>query len=403
MALNASKIREDFPLLAQKGKPIIYFDNACMTLKPQQVIDSVVRYYSEYPACGGRSLHRLAKKVTDEVLVARKEVAKLINAKDEKEIVFTKNTTEAINLVANGLNLKEGDVVLTSDKEHNSNLLPWLYLKRKGVKHNWFETDFFNSFDERYFQEVMNKKVKLVSVGYTSNLDGVSMPVEKIIKIAHDNGALVLLDCAQSVPHKKVDVRKLDADFIAFSGHKMLGPTGIGALYGKYNLLEEMNPFMMGGETVIDSTHESYTMEKPPEKFEAGLQHYSGIIGFGQAAKYLMKLGMQNIAEHEIKLNKRISEELLKIERIKLIGPPDANERAGIFSFNIEGIDPHNVAIMLDAGSSIMIRSGAHCVHSWFNSHKMKGSARASLYIYNTELEADLFVEEIKKMVRYIK
>ena len=405
MGLNVNKIREDFPLLSQslKGKPIVYFDNACMTMKPRQVIDAVVRYYSEYPACGGRSMHKLGKKVTEEVELARKQIAKFINAKSEKEIVFTKNTTEAINLVANSLSFKEGDIVVTSDKEHNSNLLQWQMLKGKGVKHKWFTTDFFNGFDERYFMEVMSKKVRLVSVGHTSNLDGVTLPAEKIIKIAHDYGALVLLDCAQSVPHKSVDVRKLDADFIAFSGHKMLGPTGTGVLYGKYDLLDELSPFMIGGDTVMDSTYESCTLEKPPEKFEAGLQHYAGIIGFGEAVKYLTRIGMANIEEHEIRLNKKITEELLKVDRIKLIGPEDASLRSGIFSFNIEGVDSHNVAIMLDSSANIMIRSGAHCVHSWFNAHNLKGSARASFYLYNTELEADLFIDEVKKIVKYIK
>ena len=403
MGLNVKKIREDFPLLTKPGKPVIYFDNACMTMKPQQVIDAVVRYYSEYPACGGRSLHKLGKKVTEEVEQARKQVAKFINAKSEKEIVFTKNTTESINLVANSLKFKEGDIVLTSDKEHNSNLLQWQLMKDRGVKHKWFATDFFNCFDERYFMEAMSKKVRLVSVGHTSNLDGVTLPAEKIIKIAHDYGSLVLLDCAQSVPHKDVDVRKMDADFIAFSGHKMLGPTGTGALYGKYSLLEELSPFMIGGDTVSDSTYESCTLEKPPEKFEAGLQHYAGIIGFGEAVRYLSKIGMNNIEDHELKLNKQITDELLKIGRIKLIGPQDANLRSGIFSFNIDGVDSHNVAIMLDSSANIMIRSGAHCVHSWFNAHKLKGSARASFYLYNTEIEADIFIEEVKKIVKYIK
>lgn len=399
--LNADKIREDFEILNKeiKGKPIIYFDSACMSLKPKQVVDAMNRYYAEFPACGGRSLHSLGKKVTEEMRNARKTIQKFINARSEKEVIFTKNTTEAINLIANSFDFEEGDEVITTNKEHNSNLLPWQRLREtKGIIHQ------IADFDE--LEDLKNKitnKTKLISMVHSSNLDGTSINAKEIIKIAHDNKVAVMLDCAQSIPHKEVDARKLDADFIAFSGHKMLGPTGTGCLYGKEALLEKLSPFIVGGDTVKDTTYSTAEFEDLPERLEAGLQNYAGIIGFGEAANYLMRIGKNNIEQHELKLNKKITEELLKINGFELIGPKEAEQRGGIISFNIKNMDPHNIAMILDQSANIMIRSGAHCVHSWFNAHQMKGSARASLYLYNTEEEADVFIEEMKKIVKFLK
>lgn len=399
--LNANKMREDFEILNKnvKGKPIIYFDNACMSLKPKQVVEAMNRYYSEFPACGGRSLHSLGKKVTEEMRNARRIMQKFINAKSEKEIIFTKNTTEGINLIANSFNFEEGDEVITTSKEHNSNLLPWQRLKEiKGIIHQIAD---FN--DPEDLKNKITNKTKLISMAHTSNLDGTSVNAKEIIKIAHDSKIAVLLDCAQSIPHKEVDARKLDADFIAFSGHKMLGPTGTGCLYGKEALLEKLSPFIVGGDTVKDTTYSTAEFEELPERFEAGLQNYAGIIGFAEAANYLSKIGKNNIEQHELKLNKKITEELLKINGFELLGPKEAEQRSGIISFNIKNMDPHNIAMILDQSANIMIRSGAHCVHSWFNAHQMKGSARASLYLYNTEEEANVFVEEMKKIVKFLK
>jgi len=377
-----------------------------MSLRPVQVIDAVNDYYRNFPACAGRSSHKLGRQVTEEVGKAREVIKKFFNAKSSKEVVFTKNTTEAVNLVANSFDLKKGDVVVTSDREHNSNLMPWQILKQtKGIVHEIVKSNPDNTFNIDNFREIIvnNKnKIKLVSVVHTSNLDGYTLPAKEIIKISHDNSALVMLDAAQSAPHKDIDVRKLDADFLACSGHKMLGPSGIGALYAKHHLLEKMSPFMVGGDTVINTTYDSFQLEEPPEKFEAGLQHYAGIIGFGAAAKYLMKIGRKNIGKHEIKLNKIVTNDFNDVKNIEIIGPKDPELRSGIVSFNIKNIDPHEVAGMLDASANIMVRSGMHCVHSWFNAHDIKGSARASFYLYNTKEEAKLLVEEIKKIVKVV-
>ena len=396
--MNIEKIRKDFPILE---KEITYMDSACVSLKPRQVVEAINSYYNEVPACAGRSMHRLGTKVNKEIEKSRKAIAKFFNAKSS-EIIFTKNTTEGINLVASSLGLKKGDKVITTDKEHNSNLLPWQKLAKKGIVHEIIKSNKDNTFNLEEFKNKI-KGAKLVSVVHTSNLDGVTFPAKEIIKIAHENNALVMLDAAQSAPHKEIDVKKLDADFLACSGHKMLGPSGTGILYGKQHLLENMEPFIVGGDTVSETTYTTAEFEKPPEKFEAGLQDYAGIIGLGEAVNYLKKIGMKNIGNHEQRLNKRITDELLKIEGVSIIGPADSAKRSGIISFNVKGCDHHEIALMLDKSANIMVRSGAHCVHSWFNAHNMKGSVRASVYIYNTEEECDIFIEQLKKIIKIVR
>jgi cysteine desulfurase/selenocysteine lyase len=400
MGLNVEKIRQDFPVLQKQfnGKPIIYFDNACMALRPAQVIEKIREYYTEYPACGDRSLHKLGKRVDEEIDKAKNTLKKFINAKSEKEIILTKNTTEGINLVANSLGLKNSDIVLGTDKEHNSNLLPWQKLAAKGVKYDYVKTD--DNFIENLKQK-LDRNVRVVAMVHTSNLDGTSIPAKEIVKIAHDNGSLVLLDGAQAAPHKEVDVRKLDTDFFAFSGHKMMGPTGTGILYGKEHLLEKLSPFIVGGGTVIDTTHDSAKFEELPQKFEAGLQHYAGIIGLGEAANYIMKVGRDNIERHETALNQRITEGLSGL--VDIIGPNDSGKRSGIFSFNYGKADPHEIAMLLDQLENICVRSGAHCVHSWFNAHNLRGSVRASLYLYNTAEECGKFVQTVKRIIDIVK
>jgi cysteine desulfurase/selenocysteine lyase len=402
MALNVEKVREDFEVYKRKinNKQIVYMDSACMTLRPKQVIAAINNYYTKFPACAGRSVHRLATEVTNEVENARKTIQKFFNAKSHKEIVFTKNTTESLNLVANSLNLNKGDKVLTTDKEHNSNLIPWLSLRDKaGIVHEVLQSNKDGTFDLGEFEDrIALGDIKLVSMVHTSNVDGTTIPAKKIIKAAHKNGALVLLDAAQSAPHKDIDVKSLNVDFLACSGHKMLGPSGIGVLYGKMELLEKLQPFILGGETVKETWYDRFELEHPPEKFEAGLQNYAGIIGMGAAVSYLKKLGMANIAKHEVKLNSHITKELSSFSDIELLGPKDPSLRAGIFSFNIKSMDQHEIAIMLDSSYNVMIRSGAHCAHSWFNAKKMEGSARASLYLYNTEEECNVFLDAIKKI-----
>jgi len=389
---NVERIRKDFEVL---NKNIVYLDSACMALKPKQVIEKINEYYKEYPGCGERGHHKISKKVTSEVDSSRKIIKKFLNAK-KGELIFTRNTTEAINLIANSLGFNKGDIVVSSDREHNSNLLPWQMLeKRRGIKRKIINEKNNHSFDLEDFNDKV-KNAKLVSVVHTSNLDGYTLPVKEIIKISHETGALVMLDGAQSAPHKEVNVKKLDVDFFAFSGHKMLGPSGIGALYGKQELLEKLDPFIVGGETVTETTYNDQEFAKIPHKFEAGLQHYAGITGFGIAAKYLMKIGLKNIEKHEIKLQKFISDGLEneRIERVGFCGD------TGIFNFNIRNMSPHNVAMILDETDNIMIRSGAHCMHSWFNKHKVSGSARASLYLYTNKEDCEKFIKGIKKIIK---
>ncbi len=399
--LNIDKIRSDFKLLGSKNTPI-YFDSACMSLKPDRVVEVMNEYYFLYPACAGRSSHKLADKATKKVKETRQLVAKFINASNEKEIIFTRNTTEGINLLANSFHFKKDDIVLITDKEHNSNLIPWLRLKeRVGIILKIIPSNTDGTFNLDNFKKLI-VGARFVSVVHTSNLDGVTNPVEEIIEIAHQNGALVFLDAAQSIAHQKIDVKKLDVDFLAFSGHKMMGPTGTGVFYGKEKLLEELDPFLVGGDTVLSSTYDSYKMLEIPEKFEAGLQDYAGIVGLGEAVKYLSSFDFKDVREHEYKINKYIGEELKKFPQIKIIGPENPELRSGIISFYIENTDMHKFAIMLDEMANIAVRAGRHCVHSWFNEKKIYNSLRVSLYVYNTMEEAEVFIKNLTNIVKIL-
>lgn len=396
--MNVEEIRNDFPVLEKAH----YLDTACMALRPKQVIDKIKEYYSEYPACGGRAYHSLGKRVTEEVDNARMIIKDFISAKKDNEIVFSKNATESINLVAHSLDFKKGDVVLTLDKEHNSNLLPWIRLKEKGVLHDVVNTNADNTFSLEELDKKLEEhrgKVKLCAFGWTSNLDGVSIPAKGVVNRCHKAGALVLLDGAQTVPHHPVDVRKVDVDFLAFSGHKMCGPSGIGVLYGKEKLLKELKPFIFGGETVIDSKYDGFSLEELPMRLEAGLQHYAGIIGLGEACKYLSKVGMKNIAKHELELNELLTTKLASLDAVELIGPEDPKSRGSIFNIILKGMDAHEAAIILDQSKKVMVRSGAHCVHSWFNARNKKPSLRASLYFYNDENDVKEFISGIKDLL----
>ena len=394
---SPEKIRKDFPAL---DKGMIYLDNACMSLKPLHVLDKMNEYYREYPSCGGRSSHAWAMKVEEQVAEARVKVQKFLNARSANEIIFTRNATESINLVARGLLLKEGDEVIISNKEHNSNLIPWLRLaKEKGIVLVVVPSNLDNTFSCEQLKRLITKRTKLVSVVHVSNLDGVVNPVKEITAIAHKAGVQVLIDAAQSAPHMPLDVKKIGCDFLALSGHKMLGPTGTGVLYGTQDALARLTPLISGGGTVTSSTYTSFVEEKAPERFEAGLQDYAGIIGLGAACDYLKKIGRATIEKHEQKLNRRVTEQLEKEPCIELIGPKDYRKRSGIISFTIQGLDPLNVARLLSS-QNIAVRGGMHCVHSWFNEKRMKGSVRASFYLYNTEAEADIFVKAVKELAQ---
>lgn len=407
--VNLNLLREDFPFLQRqiKNKPIIYFDNACMSLRPKQVVEKSNEYYYNFPGCAGRSNHLIAQEVDKAVEEARETIAKFFQTDSPKSVVFTKNCTEAINLVANGFRFQKGDVVLTSDKEHNSNLVPWLKLQNSGM----IKQDYVLSTSEGEFSLDNLKlklkeypgKVKLVSVVYTSNLDGTTNPVKEIIELAHKAGAKVLLDCAQAAQHQEINMKKLGADFITVSSHKLCGPNGVGALISTQNNLELLGQFMVGGETVRDSNiNGQYTPEEVPERFEAGLQNYPGIIGFAEGLRYLEKVGITNIHNHLIKLNEQATIGLSAIEKVHILGPQLATKRSGIISFVIEGKRVHEVSLLLNNLHNIMVRSGAHCVHSWFNQHKesifKEGTIRASFGFYNTIEEVDQFVKAVKEI-----
>lgn len=399
--MDPEKIRKDFPVLESKvrGKPVIYFDSACVALKPRQVMEAMNSYYSDFTACHGRSIHDWSKRTTEEYEGARAKIARLINARKE-ECIFTRNTTEGINLVAHSIGLARGDRVITTNLEHNSNLIPWMHLSKKiGIKHEMTLVGPEGEFNIEDFKEKLGKGTRLVSVIHSSNVTGTTMPAKEIAKIAHENGSLVLLDCAQSAPHRKIDVKDMDADFIAFSCHKMLGPSGIGVLYGKKHLLEEMEPFLLGGETVKDVGSDGYVLEEPPAKFEAGLQNYSGAIGAGAAADYLMRIGMDNVENYEHELARELLAGFEGFSHSKVYGPRDYRRRGALVAFSLDSMNPHEVALMLSE-RNIFVRSGMHCVHTY---HKevlglKEGTVRPSLYIYNTKEEIARFFEELEKI-----
>jgi cysteine desulfurase/selenocysteine lyase len=391
--MNIDKIREDFLVLNKQlsGKSITYLDSACVTLKPKRVVEAINRYYNEFPVCGGRSNHKLGKIVTEEVEKSREIIRKFLSAKKSKEIIFTKNTTESINLIVNSINLKQGDIILTSDKEHNSLLLPVQLLKSNGIGHKMFRFGDINDFKSK-----LDKNVKLIATAHVSNLDGTINPVDEIINLGHKNKSLILIDAAQSISHVKIDVKRMDVDFLAFSGHKIFGPSGTGVLYGKYDLLNQLKPFIFGGGTVKDSAYGGYIIEDIPQRFEAGLADYAGIIGLGEAINYFQNFGVENIEKHIENLNKIITQEFLKLE-ISILGENDYRKRKGIISFNIRGIHNKEIAELLNQ-NNIFIRAGMHCVHSWFNANKIDGSARISLSIYNNEEDCRKVIEEVKKI-----
>jgi len=397
--MDISKYRKDFPILNSDDSPT-YLDSACMTLRPQAVIDALIDYYTNYPACGGRSVHKLSWKVTENFEIARDQIRRFMGAEKPNEIVFTKNATEGMNIVANGLNLRKGDKVLTSDKEHNANVVPWHHLaKYKGIKYEVLPAKNNYFFDLEVLKENITKDTKLVSFVHTSNLDGHSNPAKDIIEICHDKDVKVMMDAAQSAPHKEVNVTDLGVDFAAVSAHKFCGPSGMGALYGKYAELEKLVPTFVGGSTVVNSSYEDYKLLPPPSCFEPGLQDYAGAIGAGLAAEYVMGIGRDNIQEHENKLNTLMTNKLKDLDGLSIVGPEDVSQRGGILSFNIEGLDPTEIAMHLDDKYNIAIRSGMHCVHSWFNSRGIEGTARASAYLYNNESDIKKFVAAIEDTV----
>lgn len=391
------KVRQDFTFF-RKHPEITYLDSACVSLKPIAVLEAMQQYYDDFPACAGRSNHRLADQVTEAVAQARKAIASFIRAKEE-EIIFTKNTTEGINLVAHGLDL-QGKTVLSTDKEHNSNLVPWLYQQEKGkCSHAVLPSFSDNSFNlDAYASYLATHDVGLVSVHHISNLDGMQTPIKKIVSLAHQHGALVLVDAAQTAAHHEIDVRSWDADFIAFSGHKMLGPSGTGVLYGKKKRLAELSAFCVGGDTVSQTTYTSYTLKEVPSKFEAGLQNYAGIIGLGAAASYLQTLGMQRIERHITSLNRYLTEGLSSLP-LQIIGNHDPAQRSSIYTFFTKNVPHHQINLLLNQ-QKIMARSGAFCVHSWFAARHHPGAVRFSFGPYSTLADCDAAIAAINKVIK---
>ena len=396
--MDVSSIRQDFPTV-RNGKGV-YLDSACQSLKPDCVIKKVLEYYEEYPACGGRSVHSMATRVSMEVDETREKLASFFGCDDPSEFVFTKNTTEGMNTVARGFGLKKDDVVVTLDVEHNSNHVQWLAMEQDiGIRRRYCRTSDDGVFDIESFKKVMGKDVKLVSMGHMSNVTGCTIPIKEITEIAHDYGAAVAIDGAQSAPHIPVNLKDADVDFFCASLHKMLAPTGTGFMYGKEERLKELKPLIYGGGIVGLTTYDSVKISPAPEKFEAGLENYSGIIGAGAALDYLKNIGMKNVAEHERHLQRLIQDGIRDIDNLHVIGPEDPDKRGGVFSFNIDGLNPHDIAMMLDNMDGIMIRSGMHCAHPFLVSRKIDGTARASVYIYNDDNDIKRFISALKKIV----
>lgn len=397
--MDIERIRRDFPLLDKgaDGRPPIYFDNACQTLRPRTVIEAVSEYYESFPACAGRSVHKLATEVSLRCDDVRAKAASFFGAEGPSEIAFMKNTTEALNTVIMGLPWEKGDEVVTTDYEHNSVHVPVLRARdRFSLRHRVVRSSEDLTFDLSAFEEAMSRKVKLVAMCLTSNVTGCTVPAKEVVDISHSYGARVLLDAAQAAPSMRIDVGGLGVDFLAASAHKMLGPSGVGLFYARPESVDDIAPIICGGHGVVDTTYESYDLLPPPERFETGLQNYSGIIGTGAALDYLSSVGLDEVRAREASLNSRMTRALRAVDGVDLVGPQDPNLRSGIFSFNVRGLSPHDVAMILDNSKDIMVRSGMHCCHPLFHALKMQGCARASVYLYNTLEEADAFSESVK-------
>ena len=407
--LNPYKIREDFPILKREinDHPLIYFDSAATTQKPKQVIAAIKEFYENCNANVHRAVHTLSQESSELYEDAHEEVAKFINADSMEEIIFLRGTTEAINLVAYawGLhNLEGGDEVLVTLMEHHSNIVPWEMLsKTNGFQVKYVEVNDDGTLNYESFENAISHKTKIVCLTHVSNVTGFINDVKNVAKIAHEHDALVLVDGAQSVPHFPVDVKDLGVDFFGFSGHKMLAPTGIGALYGKREVLEEMEPFHGGGSMIKEVTFDTMTkrcsssLNDLPWKFEAGTPNISGGVGLMAAVRYLKDIGMNNVKVHEENLTEHATRRMQECEKVNIYGLKDASLKCGMIPFGVEGLSSHDVALFLDS-YGIMVRSGFHCAQPLHEKLKLESSARASFYIYNTPEEIDRFVEVLREI-----
>ncbi len=406
---DLDRIRNDFPILNRviNGKRLVYLDNAATAQKPKQVIETVDRYYSEYNANIHRGIYKISEEATTAHEEARAKIARFINARRPEEIVFVRGTTEGINLIAHSWgrpNIGLGDGILLTEMEHHSNIVPWQLLARdKGASLKYVGiTDDGTLVREDFHQALENDGVKLFCVAHASNVLGTINPVREMVREAHKQGCRVLVDAAQSVPHMPVDVQDLDCDFLAFSGHKMCGPTGIGVIYAKHELLQEMKPFHGGGEMIREVHMYESTWKDPPYKFEAGTVNISGAIGLGAAVDYLTKLGLRNIRSHERDLTEYALEQLSKIKALNIYGPENPMMRGGVISFNLGDIHAHDMATLLDE-DGIAVRAGHHCAQPLMDRLGVPGTTRASFYLYNTEEEVDLLAGSLERAGKVFK
>lgn len=403
--LNVSKIQKDFPILKRKihGKRLVYLDNAATTQKPKQVIKALVDYYSKHNANIHRGIHTLAEEATKMHEEARGKIADFIHASTTREVIFVRNSTEAINLVVYSWGrkfLQKGDEVVLSESEHHSNLVPWQLLAAElGIKLKFIPVTDEGLLDLKAYSKLLTQRTKMVSVVHISNVLGTVNPVEKIGEMAHKAGALFLIDAAQSIPRMPIDVQKINCDFLAASGHKMLGPTGIGFLYAREKLLEAMPPFLGGGDMIREVYLDHSLWNELPYKFEAGTPNIADAVAFGAAIDYLENLGLSNIFLHEKKLTDYALKKLLAIPQVTVYGPKTAEKRTGVISFSIKGIHPHDVAQILDR-EGIAIRSGFHCAMPLHQKLKLPATCRASFYIYNMEEDVDQLIEGIDKAIK---
>lgn len=401
-SVSINEIRKDFPIFSVKeNEGLVYFDSAATSQRPQCVIDAVADFYKRNNANPLRGLYDLSQRATDDYESSRAAVAKFINAKRTEEIIFTRNASESLNLIAYtyGMqNVNEGDEIVVSIMEHHSNILPWqMVCNTKKAKLVWLECDKETGIiPESEYSKITNK-TKIVAITYVSNVLGTQNPVKQIAEIAHKNGAVIVVDGAQAVPHMKVDVQDIDADFLVFSGHKMLAPMGIGAVYGKIEILEKMNPFLRGGEMIEYVSKDGATFAEVPHKFEAGTVNASGAVGLKAACEYLSKIGFDYIHETEQSLTKLLFEGMKNIPHVHLIGNPDYSKHSGIVTFTIDDVHPHDIASLLDS-EKIAIRAGHHCAQPLGAYLNVPATARASLYFYNTEDEVKIFLEKIAKI-----
>lgn len=398
--IDAEALKKDFPILFQEinDEPLVYLDNAATSQKPQQVLDALNTYYQRDNANVHRGVHTLAERATAKYEMARQKVKTFINAKETAEVLFTRGTTTSLNWVAKSFgeaNVNEGDEIVISYMEHHSNIIPWQQLaKKQKATLRYIELTPTGELDLASAKKLITAKTKIVAIAHVSNVLGVVNPIAELTEIAHQVGAVMVVDGAQSVPHMAVDVQQLDVDFYAFSGHKMLAPTGIGVLYGKRSLLEKMEPIEFGGEMIDFVYLEDSTWKELPWKFEAGTPNIAGAIGLGAAIDYLTEVGMEDIHHYEQELVAYVLPKLQEIPGITIYGPTDPAKRTGVITFNLEGVHPHDLATAMDM-EGVAVRAGHHCAQPLMNYLEVNSTARASFYFYNTKSDADTFIKAL--------